>query len=51
MLNLEYMMEYIPEIPDLILFLANDMLIVHIFRYGLTRGTLSSEHVLVLLSY
>jgi hypothetical protein len=40
------MVEHVPELLDLILFLANDVSVVHIFRYKLTCGTLSNERVL-----
>jgi hypothetical protein len=43
------MVEHIPELSDLILFLANDESVVHIVRCGLTHGTLSDEHVLALI--
>jgi hypothetical protein len=37
-----------PGLVDLILFLANDVSVVHIFRYGLIRGTLSDKRGLAL---
>jgi hypothetical protein len=40
MLDLEYMVEHVPGLPDLILFLMNDVSVVHNFRYGLTHGML-----------
>jgi hypothetical protein len=49
MLDLGHMVEHISGLPDLILFLANDVSVVHIFRCGLTRGTLLDERVLALI--
>jgi hypothetical protein len=49
MLDLRHMVKHIPGLSDLILFLANDVSVVHVFRYGLTRGTLSNEHVPTLI--
>jgi hypothetical protein len=43
------MVKYMLKLPDLILFLANEVPDVHIFICGLTRGTLSDERVLVLI--
>jgi hypothetical protein len=42
------MVEHMPGLVDLILFLANDVSVVHIFRYGLIRGTLSDKRGLAL---
>jgi hypothetical protein len=49
MLDLGHIVEHIPGLLDLILFLANDMSVVHVVRCGLTRGTLSDERVLALI--
>jgi hypothetical protein len=49
MLDLGLMVEHIPGLPDLILFLANDVSVVHVFRCGLKHGTLSSKRVLALI--
>lgn len=49
MLDLRCMVELVPGLPDLILFLANDMSVVHVFRCGLTRSMLLSERVLALI--
>ena len=38
-----------PGLPDLILFWANDVLVAHVLRCGLTRGMLSGECVLALI--
>ena len=43
------MLEHIPGLPDLILFWANDMSVVHVFRCGLTHSTLSGKHVLAFI--
>jgi hypothetical protein len=47
--DLGHMVEHIPGLPDLILFLANDVSVLHAFRCGLTCGTLSDGHVLALI--
>jgi hypothetical protein len=41
--------EDVPRLPDLILFLAKDMSVVHIVRCGLTCGTLSGECMLTFI--
>jgi len=41
--------QHIPGLPDLILFWANDVSVVHVFRCGLTRSTLSGEHMLAFI--
>ena len=43
------MLEYIPGLPNLILFWMNDVSIIRVFRCGITRGTLSGQHVLTLI--
>ena len=43
------MLEHIPGLPDLILFLMNDVSVIRVFRCGITRGTLSGKHVLTLI--
>jgi hypothetical protein len=47
--DLGHMVEHIPGLLNLILFLANDVSVVHVFRCGLTSGTLSDERVLSLI--
>jgi hypothetical protein len=49
MLDLGHTVEDIPGLPDLVLFLANDVSVVHIFRCRLTHGTPSDERVLALI--
>jgi hypothetical protein len=49
MLDHGHMVEHIPGLPDLILFLVNDVSVVHVVRCGLTCGTLSGERVLALI--
>jgi hypothetical protein len=49
MLDLRHMVKHIPGLPDLILFLTNNVSVVHVFKCGLTRGTLSDERVLALI--
>ena len=41
--------KHVPGLPDLILFWANDMSVVRVFRCGLRRGMLSGERVLALI--
>ena len=43
------MLEHIPELPDLILFWMNDVSIIRVSKYGITRGTLSGKYVLTLI--
>ena len=43
------MLEHIPGLPDLILFWMNDVLVIHVSRCGIARGTLSGKHVLTLI--
>ena len=40
---------HVPGLPDLILFWENDVSVVRVFRYRLTRGMLSDERVLALI--
>ena len=40
------MLEHIPGLPDLILFWMNDVSVIRVSRCGITRGTLSGQHVL-----
>jgi hypothetical protein len=47
--DLGHMVEHIPELPDLILFLANDVSVVHVFIRRLTRDTLSDKRVLAII--
>jgi hypothetical protein len=49
MLDLGHMVEHIPGLPDLILFLANNVSVVHVLRCGLTSGMLSGKRVLALI--
>jgi len=42
--------EHVPGLPNLILFWANDVSVVRVFRCELTRGMLSDERVLALIS-
>ena len=41
--------EHIPGLPDLILFWANDVSVVRVFRCGLTHDMLSDERVLTFI--
>ena len=41
--------KHIPGLPDLILFWMNDVSVIRVSRYGITRGTLSGKHVLTLI--
>ena len=43
------MMEHIPGLPDLMLFWANDVSVVRVFRCGLTHDMLSDERVLTFI--
>ena len=43
------MLEHIPGLPDLILFWMNDVSVIRVSRYGITRGTLSGKHVVTLI--
>ena len=43
------MLEHIPGLPDLILFWMNDVSVIRVSRYGITRGTLSGKHVFTLI--
>ena len=43
------MLEHISGLPDLILFWMNDVSVIRVSRCGITRGTLSSKHVLTLI--
>jgi hypothetical protein len=49
MFDLGHIVERILGLPDLILFLANNVSVVHVSRYGLTRGTLLGKRVLTLI--
>jgi hypothetical protein len=49
MLDIGHMVEHVPELPDLIVFLTNDVSVIRIFRCGLTRGMFSGERVLPLI--
>jgi len=49
MLDPGRVVEHIPRLPDLILFWANDVSVIRVFRCGLTSGTFSGEHVLALI--
>jgi len=44
-----HMLEHIPGLPDLILFWMNDVSVIRVSRCGITRGTLSGKHVLILI--
>jgi len=46
MLDPGLMLEHIPGLPDLMLFWTDDVLVIRVFRWGITRGTLSGQHVL-----
>ena len=41
--------EHVPGLPNLILFWANDVSVICVFRCGLTRGMLSGKRVLALI--
>ena len=41
--------KHVPGLPDLILFWTNDVSVVRVFRFGLTRGMLLGERVLALI--
>ena len=43
------MLEHIPGLPDLILFWINDVSVIRVSRWRITRGTLSDKHVLTLI--
>jgi len=49
MLDPRRMLEHIPGLPDLMLFWTDDVSIIRVSRYGITRGTLSDQHVLTLI--
>ena len=49
MLDSGHMLELIPGLPDLILFWMNDVSVIRVSRYGITRVTLSGKHVLTLI--
>ena len=40
------MLEHIPGLPDLMLFWTDDVSVIRVYRWGITRGTLSGQHVL-----
>jgi len=40
-------LELIPGLPDLMLFWTDDVSVIRISRCGITRGTLSDQHVLI----
>ena len=46
MLDPGRMLEHIPGLPDLMLFWTDDVSVIRVSRCGITRGTLSGQHVL-----
>ena len=40
------MLEHIPELPDLMLFWTDDVSVIRVSRCGITRDTLSGQHML-----
>ena len=49
MLDPGRMLEHIPGLPDLMLFWTDDVSVIRISRCGITRGTLSGQHVLTFI--
>jgi len=49
MLDPGRMLEHIPGLPDLMLFWTDDVSVIHVSRCGITRGTLSGQHVLTFI--
>ena len=49
MLDPRRMLEHIPGLPDLMLFWTDDVSVIRVSRCGITRGTLSGQHVLTFI--
>ena len=49
MLDPGLMLEHIPGLPDLMLFWTDDVSVIRVSRCGITRGTLSGQHVLTFI--
>ena len=49
MLDPGYMLEHIPGLLDSMLFWTDDVLVIRVSRCGITRGTLSGQHVLTFI--
>ena len=49
MLDPGHMLERILRLPDLMLFWTDDVSVIRVFRCGITRSTLSGQHVLTFI--
>ena len=49
MLDPGRMLEHIPGLPDLMLFWTDDVSVIRVSRCGITRDTLSGQHVLTFI--
>ena len=49
MLDSECMLKHILGLSDLMLFWTDDVAVIRVSRCGITRGTLSSQHMLTLI--
>ena len=49
MLDPGRMLEHIPGLPDLMLFWTDDVSVIRVSRCGITCGTFSGKHVLILI--